>query len=51
MKKKSENQYIKRNQRDYSYAFKLAIFREVKSGETGIKAEQLKYDLQKLTIF
>jgi transposase-like protein len=46
MKEKTENQYVKRTQRDYSYAFKLQVVAEVESGETGIKAAQLKYGIQ-----
>lgn len=46
MKEETDYQYVKRTQRDYSYAFKLQVVREVESGETGIKAAQLKYGIQ-----
>jgi len=38
MKEETDYQHVKRTQRDYSYAFKLQVVREVESGETGIKA-------------
>ncbi len=45
MSKEKENQYVKRPQRDYSYAFKLAVVREVESGENGFKSctVQIRY--------
>jgi transposase-like protein len=46
MKKSNESQYVKRTQRDYSYALKLQVEREVESGEIGIKAAQRKYGIQ-----
>jgi transposase len=46
MKQTNENQYIKRTQKDYSYAFKLAVVQEVESGELGIKSAALKYGIQ-----
>ena len=46
MKKKNDNQYIKRTQRDYSYAFKIQVVQEVESGSIGIKAAQYKYGIQ-----
>jgi transposase len=46
MKQTNENQYIKRSQKDYSYAFKLAVVQEVESGELGIKAASRKYGIQ-----
>ena len=46
MKQINENQYIKRTQKDYSYAFKLAVVQEVVSGELGIKAAARKYGIQ-----
>jgi transposase-like protein len=46
MREKEESQYVKRTQRDYSYAFKLQVVSEVESGEIGIKAAQLKYGIQ-----
>ena len=46
MTEERENQYVKRTQKDYSYAFKLSVIREVESGELGIKAAQRKYGIQ-----
>jgi len=46
MKENIENEYVKRTQRDYSYAFKLAVIGEVESGSIGIKAAQRKYGIQ-----
>ena len=46
MKQTNENQYIKRTQKDYSYAFKLAVVQEVENGELGIKAAARKYGIQ-----
>ena len=46
MKKNDDFQYVKRTQRDYSYAFKLQVVREVESGQLGIKAAQRKYGIQ-----
>ena len=46
MTKEKENQYVKRTQRDYSYAFKLQVVEEVESGELGIKAAARKYGIQ-----
>lgn len=46
MKKNNDSQYVKRTQRDYSYAFKLHIVQEVESGQIGIKAAQRKYGIQ-----
>jgi transposase len=46
MKQTNENQYIKRKQKDYSYAFKLALVQVVESGELGIKAAARKYGIQ-----
>lgn len=47
MKKKSDSQYVKRTQRDYSYSFKIQVVKEVESGGIGIKAAQLKYGIQR----
>lgn len=46
MTEEKENQYVKRTQKDYSYAFKLSVVREVESGELGIKAASRKYGIQ-----
>ncbi|MEO0333377.1 MAG: helix-turn-helix domain-containing protein [Bacteroidota bacterium] len=46
MKKNTEPQYVKRTQRDYSYAFKLQVIQEVESGQIGIKAAQRKCGIQ-----
>ncbi|MBL6444979.1 hypothetical protein JMN32_01570 [Fulvivirga sp. 29W222] len=43
MKKKNDPQYVKRTQRDYSYAFKIQVVREAESGELGLNAAQRKY--------
>jgi transposase len=46
MKEEPENQYVKRTQKDYSYAFKLSVVKEVENGELGIKAACRKYGIQ-----
>ena len=46
MKEREESQYVKRTQRDYSYAFKLSVVEEVERGFIGIKAAQRKYGIQ-----
>ena len=46
MNKNNDSQYVKRTQRDYSYAFKMQVVREVENGEIGIKGAQLKYGIQ-----
>jgi transposase-like protein len=46
MKEKTESEYVKRTQRDYSYSFKLQVVQEVERGEIGIKAAQMKYGIQ-----
>ena len=46
MKEQEDYQYVKRTQRDYSYAFKLEVVKEVESGELGIKAAARKYGIQ-----
>lgn len=46
MKEEKENQYVKRTQKDYSYAFKLSVVEEIENGEIGIKAAARKYGIQ-----
>ncbi len=46
MKENKEVQYVKRTQKDYSYAFKLAVVQEVESGHLGIKSAARKYGIQ-----
>lgn len=46
MKEKTDNEYVKRTQKDYSYAFKLRIVEEIERGELGIKASARKYGIQ-----
>lgn len=46
MKESNEDQYVKRTQKDYGYAFKLAIVQEIENGELGIKAAARKYGIQ-----
>lgn len=46
MTKKKDTQYVKRTQRDYSYAFKLQVIQEIETGQLGIKAAQRKYGIQ-----
>ena len=46
MKEKDDLQYVKRTQRDYTYAFKMQVVQEVESGSIGIKAAQRKYGIQ-----
>lgn len=43
---RKENQYVKRTQKDYSYAFKLQVVAEVERGELGRKEAQRKYGIQ-----
>ena len=43
MQEVKENEYVKRTQKDYSYAFKISVVIEVESGELGIKAAARKY--------
>ena len=43
---KSDNQYIKRTQRDYSHAFKLQVVSEIERGEISKKGAQRKYGIQ-----
>lgn len=46
MKEQEENQYVKRTQKDYSYAFKLNVVQEIELGELGIEAATRKYGIQ-----
>ena len=46
MKQNKDSQYVKRTQKDYSYAFKLAVVQEVESGQLGIKEAARKYGIQ-----
>ena len=46
MKKSNDSEYVKRTQRDYSYAFKLQVVREVETGQLGVNAAQRKYGIQ-----
>jgi transposase len=46
MTEEKEDQYVKRTQKDYSYAFKLSVVEEVENGELGIKAASRKYGIQ-----
>ncbi len=46
MKENNDPQYVKRTQRDYSYAFKMQVVQEVESGSIGIKAATRKYGIQ-----
>lgn len=46
MKEKEDYEYVKRTQKDYTMAFKLAVVQEVESGEIGIKAAARKYGIQ-----
>jgi transposase-like protein len=46
MNQTKENQYVKRTQRDYSYAFKLAVVQEIERGDLGIKAAARQYGIQ-----
>lgn len=43
---KLKNQYVKRTQKDYSMSFKLAVVKEVESGEISTKAAMRKYGIQ-----
>lgn len=45
----TENQYVKRNQRDYSYAFKLQVIGEVERGELSQAQACRKYGIQSHT--
>lgn len=46
MEESKENEHVKRTQRDYSYAFKIAVIREIETGGMGIKAVARKYGIQ-----
>ena len=46
MKENKENEYVKRTQKDYSYAFKLSVINEIETGGLGIKAAARKYGIQ-----
>jgi len=46
MKEAKEHEYLKRTQKDYSYAFKLSVVKEIESGQLGIKEAQYKYGIQ-----
>lgn len=46
MKENKEHQYVKRTQKDYSYAFKISVVEEIENGELGIKAAARKYGIQ-----
>ena len=43
---KKDNEYVKRTQKDYSYAFKLQVVSEIESGVLGKKEAQHKYGIQ-----
>lgn len=43
---KSEYQYKRRSQRDYSYSFKLQVVREVERGELSLNEAKNKYGIQ-----
>ena len=44
--KSEENQYIKRTQKDYSYAFKLQVVDEIERGELSPSQAKKKYGIQ-----
>lgn len=44
--KKPASGYVKRTQRDYSYAFKLQVVDEVERGELNISGAKKKYGIQ-----
>ena len=46
MKEISENKYVKRSQKDYSYSFKLQVVQEVERGELSIRKATQKYGIQ-----
>lgn len=46
MDKSLHSNYVKRSQKDYSLSFKLAVVREVESGELSASASQKKYGIQ-----
>lgn len=42
----TERKYVKRTQKDYSYAFKLQVVSEIERGELSQKGAQRKYGIQ-----
>jgi transposase len=46
MKQGTENEYIKRTQKDYSMSFKLEVVREVEVGEISVTGAARKYGIQ-----
>lgn len=44
--KEINSQFVKRSQKDYSLSFKLAVVREVESGEIGNRSAMRKYGIQ-----
>jgi len=46
MKESKEDQYVKRTQRDRSYAFKLQVVQEIERGEENTTSAQRKYGIQ-----
>lgn len=45
MKEKSNHEYVKRTQKDYSMSFKLRVIQEVDSGELSVSGAQRKYGI------
>lgn len=46
MKKEHSQPYVKRTQKDYSYAFKLQVVQEIERGEESPTSAQRKYGIQ-----
>jgi transposase-like protein len=46
LKEDQVNQYVKRNQRDYTLTFKLQVVQEVESGQIGVTGAKFKYGIQ-----
>lgn len=46
MKEQEDHQYVKRSQKDYSYAFKLQVVQEIERGEENPTSAQHKYGIQ-----
>jgi transposase-like protein len=46
MKKESEQQYVRRSSKDYSYSFKMAVVQEIEQGLLGLKEAHEKYGIQ-----
>ena len=46
MNQGTENEYVKRTQKDYSMSFKLQVVREVESGEISVTGAGRKYGIQ-----